>query len=160
MSSYSYNLFAGIWPERKYFANLALAGYQGAGWKFQNGIRGETMGNAPWPEILNQFAYPALAIEINKVNGEPHANRVNALARDNPQPSSWRQALLPQQALSAAFAGKSLVYAAGDRYAARFVGDGEPGSRGARRGRPRVNSTASEHDPASLTLRVFAGERR
>src|SRR5579883_2493600 len=75
---------------------------------------------------------------------------MNALAGPNPQALSGRQTFTSQQTFSAAFAGKSLAHATGDHYPARFIHHREPGSRGARRGRPRLNSTANQHGLASL----------
>ena len=42
MSAHTYNLFAGVWAERKDVARLALASYYGAGRNFENGMCGET----------------------------------------------------------------------------------------------------------------------
>ena len=114
----------------------------------------------PWPDISNEFAYAALAIEVTEINGEPHANGVNAFAGENPESFTGLQAFPPQQALSAAFAGKGRAYATGDQRPARLVENREPGSRGARRGRPRLNSTASEHDLAPVIRRACADERQ
>jgi hypothetical protein len=81
----SYRLSAGMWAERKDIPDLAPVSLRCSCWKLENGMRRETNRDAPWPDIPNHFAYAAPAIEVNKIDGEPHAKGVNAFAGQNPK---------------------------------------------------------------------------
>ncbi len=62
---------------------------------------GETSREPPRRNAASQFPDAKAAVEIDKVDGELHPERVHCLAGYDPQPRSRLEALAPQKALAA-----------------------------------------------------------
>ena len=77
--------------------------------EFNNGMRQNAHGYAPWRDVRDSFAYDVLPVEIDQIEGELHKEGMNALARCDPEPFSDTQMGVFQQSGSALRAGVSHI---------------------------------------------------
>jgi len=85
----------------EHVAGPGLSLTNGACGQFYDRMRGETSRQPPRGYAAAQLAYAMLAIEVDQVDGKPHADGVYGLAGLDPEAFSRSKLISSEQALSA-----------------------------------------------------------
>lgn len=85
-------------------AALGFAGQGGAGGEFEDGMRGQTSGEAPCADGVAHLADAVLAVEVDEIDGEAHEKGVHRFAGHDPEAFSGGEAVAAQQSFTPASA--------------------------------------------------------
>jgi hypothetical protein len=70
-------------------------------------VRPQTRRKSPWLQAGSHLGDPLFTIDESSVNGEPHEEHVDRLARTNPEPLTLVKAITAQQTLVTGFTRSS-----------------------------------------------------